>query len=559
MTKRLVNRPTPTARTGWNPLTVAVLAALWIAAFANWPLWQALLALPETNSPRGTVFVTGFGLMIAALLTALMALAAWRLSIKPVVALFVLAAAFGAHFIGTYGAVIDSTMMVNVVQTDPREVRDLLSWRLLLGVLFLAGVPLLLLWRVRLQRLGALPQLGRNALGFAASLLVLAALVFALFADLSATMRNHKSMRYLINPLNSFYALADIGLRAKARPAGPPLPIGADARIAPRSAGVRPPLLLLVVGETARADHFALNGYARPTNPELAALDLVSFREVSSCGTNTAASLPCMFSHLGKSRFEARERDSENLLDLVQRAGMAVLWLDNQASCKGLCDRVPNAQAIDAAPGAAAPGVQLCEDGECLDEALLVGLDARLAALPAERSARGVLLVLHQMGSHGPAYYKRSPVNRKPFVPECRTNVLQQCDRADLINAYDNSIAYTDHVLAQTIDWLQRKSAQYDTTMLYVSDHGESLGENNLYLHGLPYALAPREQTHVPMIVWSAPGAAPAARSMSACLRERRDVPLSHDNLFHSVLGLLGIQASEYTAALDAFAPCRAP
>ncbi|MEO8056954.1 MAG: phosphoethanolamine--lipid A transferase [Burkholderiales bacterium] len=559
MTKRLVNPPTPTARAGWNPLTVVVLAALWIAAFANWPLWQALLALPETNSPRGIVFVTGFGLMIAALLSALMAFAAWRFSVKPVVALFVLAAAFGAHFMGAYGVVIDSTMMVNVVQTDPREVRDLLSWRLLFGVLFLAGVPLLLLWRVRLQRLGVLTQLGRNALGFMASLLVLAALMFALFADLSATMRNHKSMRYLINPLNSFYALADIGLRAKARPAGPPLPIGMDARIAARAPGTRPPLLLLVVGETARADHFSLNGYARPTNPELAALDVVSFGEVSSCGTNTAASLPCMFSQLGKAGFEARERDSENLLDLVQRAGMAVLWLDNQAGCKGLCDRVPNAQAIDPAPGGTRPGAQLCEDGECLDEALLVGLDARLAALPAERSARGVLLVLHQMGSHGPAYYKRSPANRKPFVPECRTNVLQQCERADLINAYDNSIAYTDHVLAQTIGWLQRQSAQYDTTLLYVSDHGESLGENNLYLHGLPYALAPREQKHVPMIVWSAAGVAPGAGSLSACLSERRELPLTHDNLFHSVLGRLGIQASEYVAALDIFAPCRTP
>ncbi|MEO8807143.1 MAG: phosphoethanolamine--lipid A transferase [Burkholderiaceae bacterium] len=559
MTTRLENTPMPPARTGWNPLTVAVAAALWIAVFANWPLWQALLALPETNSTRGAVFVSGFALMIAALLSALLALAAWRFSIKPVIALFVLAAAFGAHFMGAYGVVIDSTMMVNVVQTDPREVRDLLSLRLLFSVLLLAGLPLVLLWRVRLQRLGTLAQLGRNALGFTAALLVLAALVFALFADLSATMRNHKSMRYLINPLNSFYALADIGLRAKARPAGPPLPIGGDARIAPRTAGARAPLVLLVVGETARADHFALNGYERPTNPELAALDLVSFREVSSCGTNTAASLPCMFSHLGKARFEARERDSENLLDLVQRAGMAVLWLDNQAGCKGLCERVPNAQAISAAPGGTAPGAQLCEDGECLDEALLVGLDARLAVLPAEQRERGVLLVLHQMGSHGPAYYKRSPANRKPFMPECSTNVLQQCERASLINAYDNSIAYTDHVLAQTIGWLQGKSAQYDTTMLYLSDHGESLGENNLYLHGLPYALAPREQTHVPMIVWVAPTSAPATQAMTACMRERRDAPLTHDNLFHSVLGLLGIQAGEYQAGLDAFAACRVP
>lgn len=556
MKMRFPSSAPPSARPGWNPLSLALAGALWIAAFANWPLWRALLALPENNSGRGALFIAGFGLMIAALLTVLLAFLAWRFTVKPAIALFVLSAAFGAHFMGTYGVLIDSTMMVNVVQTDPREVRDLLSWRLLLGVAFLAGVPLLAMWRVPVQRLGAAAQLGRNAIGLFVALAVFAALLFALFADLSATMRNHKTMRYLINPLNSFYALADIGLQRSSQPAGPPLPIGLDARIAPRAAGTRPPLVLLVIGETARADHFALNGYERPTNPALAALDVISFREVSSCGTSTAASLPCMFSHLGRKQFERRERDSENLLDLVQRSGMAVLWLDNQAGCKGLCKRVPTAKAIDAAPGrAAAPGAQLCQDGECLDEALLVGLDARLAALPTERRERGVLLVLHQMGSHGPAYYKRSPANRKPFLPECTTNVLQQCDRASLVNAYDNSITYTDHMLAQTVQWLQGQAQQFETTLLYVSDHGESLGENNLYLHGLPYAVAPREQTHVPMLVWSAP----AANSLTTCLREKRDMPLTHDNLFHSVLGRLGISASEYQAALDVFAACRTP
>src|SRR5439155_4441789 len=184
----------------------------------------------------------------------------------------------------------------------------------------------------------------------------------------------------------------------------------------------------------------------------------------------------------------------------------------------------------------------------CLDDALLLGLDSRLAALPAERRARGVVLVLHQMGSHGPAYFKRSPANRKPFQPECTTNVLQQCAHDALINAYDNSIAYTDHVLAQSIDWLAQRRGDYDGALLYVSDHGESLGENNLYLHGLPYALAPREQTHVPMLLWLAPG---AARSLQpACLQAQRSAAWSHDNLFHSVLGLIGVTASEYQPAL---------
>jgi lipid A ethanolaminephosphotransferase len=354
-------------------------------------------------------------------------------------------------------------------------------------------------------------------------------------------------LRYQINPLASFYSAATLVRQAQAAPRQPPLPIGVGATLAARPAGTRPPLFLLVVGETARSDRFSLNGYGRPTNPALASLGVVSFRDVAACGTSTAASLPCMFSHLGREGFEARSREHENLLDLAWRAGLAVLWIDNQAGCKGLCDRVPTVHASEGAPPA------LCRDGECLDEALLHGLDARLAALDPERRARGVLLVLHQMGSHGPAYWRRSPPSAKPFQPECETNALQQCDAQALSNAYDNSIAYTDRVLAQAVDWLQARRADYDATLLYVSDHGESLGEKGLYLHGMPYAVAPREQTQVPMVVWSA-----SAERMK-CLASERDRPLRHDHLFHSVAGELGIQAPEYRAELDLFAPCRAP
>ena len=544
---------------GWNPLTLAVLAGLWMAVLPNWPLWRALAALPETNSARGALFIVGFGVMIAALTALLLTALAWRATIKPAITVLLIAAALGAHFMDSYGIVIDTTMMTNVVQTDPREVRDLLNLRLLGNFALLAGLPLFFLWRVPVSTRGFWRQAGRDVIGLVALALVLAALVFALFADLSGTMRNHRTMRYLINPLNSLYALVDIGLQSRTKPSGPPLAIGADAHILPRTAGTKPPLTVLVIGETARADHFALNGYGRPTNLQLAALDVTSFRNVMSCGTNTAASLPCMFSALGKSSYESRDRDHENLLDLVQHAGMAVLWVDNQAGCKGLCERVPNAYAHDPIAGVAALPAALCDGENCLDEALLHGIDARIKALPAAARDRGVLLVLHQMGSHGPAYFKRSPPDRKPFQPECTTNVLQQCERTALIDAYDNSIAYTDLVLAQTIAWLQQQAPSYDTSMLYVSDHGESLGENNLYLHGLPYAVAPIEQKHVPMVLWLGSRVPAQAAAQRACLVGQRDAALTHDNLFHSTLGLLGIRGAEYKQNLDAFAICRAP
>jgi lipid A ethanolaminephosphotransferase len=257
-----------------------------------------------------------------------------------------------------------------------------------------------------------------------------------------------------------------------------------------------------------------------------------------------------MFSHLGREAFGARAADSENLLDVLQHAGLAVLWLDNQAGCKALCDRVASAGTL----GVRDPA--LCADGECLDEILLQGLDARIAALPAQRRANGVVVVLHQMGSHGPAYSRRSPPQYKRFLPECTSVNLQDCSRQELVNAYDNTIAYTDHVLASTIGWLKRQP-QFDTALVYVADHGESLGENNLYLHGMPYGIAPDVQKRVPWITWLSPGFAQRTAIDAQCLRARRDAPLSHDHYFHSVLGLLPVQTAAYDRSRDAYAACR--
>ena len=381
---------------------------------------------------------------------------------------------------------------------------------------------------------------------------------FSISADFSAAMRNHKNLRFMINPWNTVYALAMVGREHFARPQGPPQPLGLDAHQEPRLVGAKPPLVILVVGETARADHFALNGYARPTTPKLGARsDIYSYRQVMSCGTSTAASLPCMFSPLGRAGFESRDRDTENLLDVLARAGLAVLWLDNQAGCKGVCDRVHAAQAHTPPASVGALPEGLCTAEECFDEVMLHGLDARVAALPERERARGVVLVLHQMGSHGPAYHLRTPPSRKPFQPECLTNALQQCPPQALVNAFDNTIAYTDEFLAQTLRWLERQAPRYDTALLYVSDHGESLGEKGIYLHGLPYAIAPDVQKHVPLITWLSPARAAAIGVDPSCLRTQLDKPLSHDHLFHSVMTLAGVRSAEYRASMDLFATCR--
>ena len=536
---------------------LALLLSGWLALAGNLPLWRALWALPETAGWRGLLFSLGLAVSITAALMFLLSLLAWPRLVKPLAALLLVAAAASTYFMLQYGVVIDATMMANVFHTDAREARDLLSWPLLLSLVLLAGLPLWWLLRQPITRRPIWSQIWRNLLSASMALAVLALVTIASFQDLASLMRNHEQVRYLINPLNVVYASGKLLADQLPRAGRPLQAIGMDVRLGPAYAGQqRAPLLVLVVGETARAANFSLGGYSRRTNPELEQLKsaggLAYFDAVHSCGTNTETSLPCMFSHLGKRDFEASKQPYENLLDLLQRAGLAVLWLDNQSGCKGLCDRVPNVptQTLEV------PG--LCAGGECFDEVMLQGLDERIIKLDPARRAHGIVLVMHQMGSHGPAYYRRSPLQYKKFLPECASNVLHDCSHEQLLNAYDNTLLYTDHVLAATARWLDQQALaeKFDTAMIYVSDHGESLGENNLYLHGLPYALAPDFQTHVPMLAWLSAAMQKRSSVRMDCLRQHAATALSHDNLFHSVLGLLDVRTALYHKDLDWFAAC---
>ena len=539
-----------------RPLGLLLAASLWIATACNLPLWRELARMPELHNARGLWFGACFAIMITGATAALLGLFAWRWTLKPAIALFLLSAAAGGYFMLAYGVVIDPTMMVNALQTDMHETRDLLNWELLAAVLVFGGLPAWWIWRQPLKTSPMPRQLGRNALTFVLGIAVMVGAGYAIFQPLSSLMRNHTQVRYLVNPLNSFYALGKVAAKPFGRDESKVLPIGEDAHlVVPAAAGgaVKPPLLLLMLGETGRGGNFGVNGYGRPTTPELAGLSgeqMVSHTNAWSCGTNTAASVPCMFSHLGKTAFEARKANYEGLLDVVQHSGMAVLWVDNQSGCKGTCDRVPNASTTQLQ----VPG--LCNEGECFDEILLKDLDARIAALPADRRAKGVVVVLHQMGGHGPSYYKRVPAAYKKFMPECTSNALQECSSEQLVNSYDNTIRYTDHVLASAIGWLKSQESTSTPAMMYVADHGESLGENNIYLHGMPYNIAPDVQKHVPWITWLSPAFAERSHIDTGCLLQRAADRLTHDNYFHSVLGLLGVQTSVYKPALDLFRPC---
>jgi len=251
-----------------------------------------------------------------------------------------------------------------------------------------------------------------------------------------------------------------------------------------------------------------------------------------------------MFSMLGRANYsDEKAKSHEGLLDVLQRAGVKVSWRDNQSGCKGVCDRIAHETL-----GPQSPEAQ-CQDGECLDESLLGGLQARI-----DQASGDTVLVLHMMGSHGPAYYKRYPREFAVFQPECTTSQLDQCSPAQLRNSYDNSLLYTDHVLARLIQLLRQNKSGRDIAMLYLSDHGESLGEGNFYLHGAPALIAPAYQTHVPALLWLSD----RYPLNAACLRDKASQRYSQDYLFHSVLGLQQVRTDLYRAELDLFAACPA-
>ena len=539
--------------------SVVVWLSVYLALATNWPLWNELARI---GGGAPSIYLPSVALMALLLIcgmVALLSLTAWSRWMKPLWLAVVVLAAVVQHYMLAYRVVMDPTMMANTLHTDANEVRELMNWRMTFNILCVVALPAWALWRVRIKPETALSKIWRNAALLLLAAAVAAAAVLAMGRQFAPLMRNNVHLRYMLNPLASIYSTSVAVIRPWLVRRRALIAVSGGAALGASYANqTKPPLFLLVVGETARADHFGLNGYTRDTTPELAARHVLSYRDVHSCGTNTLASVPCMFSPLGKADFEARKDDYENLMDLLQAAGLAVFWLDNQGGgCKGVCDRVPHASAFkDVDP--AIKGALCDAAGECLDEVMLHGLDERLAALPAERRARGMVLVLHLMGSHGPAYYKRSSPDVKRFLPECTTNALDECSHSELINAYDNSIVYTDRFLGKTIDWLQGQAAHFDPALLYLSDHGESLGEYGLFLHGLPYGIAPEVQKHVPMVIWLGAGMTARDRLSSSCMAAGIGQPLTHDNLYHTVLGLLDVQTPTYKPALDALAACRA-
>ena len=435
-----------------------------------------LITYPWTEDNQG--FLLSIPLVLFSIVALVFTLFSSKWTTKPILIMVLLVSSMTAYFMNTYNIVIDDNMIRNTLQTDMKESMDLFSFNQVLYFLFLGLLPAYLVYKTPIEY-GTFKQaiFGKlKQIIFLFLLIFLAVFVFS--KHYTSFAREHKPLRYTANPTYWLYSVGDYINKTFNSAPIIVAPIGLDAKVI-KTDDMLPKLIIMVVGEAVRSDHFSLNGYNKETNPKLKKEDILNFPNVYACGTSTAVSVPCMFSIYDKENYNYKKGiRSENVIDVLKHTGsVSLLWRDNNSDSKGVALRIPYEYYKSPINNT------ICTEDECRDEGMLVGLDSYIKA----QNEKDILIVLHQMGNHGPAYYKRYPKEYKKFTPVCETNQLEKCTQEEISNAYDNALLYTDDFLVKTINLLKEHKDTHQTAMLYMSDHGESLGENGIYLHGLPY------------------------------------------------------------------------
>lgn len=516
-----------------NKNLIRLFTALWLTFTANTVFFTKLA--PAMLLPSAILL-----LLLNTLIVFL--LSSSRL-FKPSLILLLFIGACSSYFIESFGIMIDSSMLQNVIESNVSEAKDLINVAFMSHLCVYGLLPSLVVVYSKPKSAKFTRKLLSYSLSLAVIIMLLVVFALSQYQTLSGYFRMNKQLKYYATPLNTLSAAKSYFKTHLANDDSVFIQIAETVKHQPFSN--KPTLFVVVLGETARADHFSLNGYSRETNAELSQLALINFSQVESCGTATAHSVPCMFSWMNKDNYdEFTAKHSENVIDLIARAGFNVLWNENDGGCKDMCDRV---KTIDVSQN------EHCVDG-CPDGLLFKSLLDQLSNLA--KINKNQLIVLHQQGSHGPAYFRRSDKTHKKFLPECQDETFATCTAQEITNAYDNSIVETDALLAKLIKQLNALE-NINTGVLYVSDHGESLGENGVYLHGLPFAFAPDAQTHVPMSVWLSKSYQQDAKFDFDCLTQTAAQQTTHDALFGTLLALLSIEIKTEKPITDLVSHCR--
>lgn len=438
-------------------------------------------------------------------------------------------------------AIIDS-----LLQTNWREASDFMSLSFFAHLVVFVLSPLFVLAILHYftrQNLTSFQSLKAEIVSKISILLSLAMLLIALyFAQGSKIIEVFKEKRllFVINPFAPIRASIDFATDKIQLPSHYTF-LGQDA-----STNAKNKIFVLVIGESARAANFQLNGYERQTNPYTSKREnLIYFRDFTSCGVITAISVPCMLSHYPRQSYTNRNLIfySDSLLDVAKKAGYKVYFLSNNGGecIGGICNRLDTDKVIYFNKNGQF-------DGDMLEmiESIISNASKDFNTKNNANNANNTLLVVHLQGSHGARYDLRYPKEFERFSPVCDNNELSQCEISHIYNAYDNSLIYSDFVLDSIIAMLE-KSRLKDASLWYVSDHGESLGEYRNYMHGgFPYFLAPEVQKQIPSMLWFK-----QKSHISQNLASKKDNPYSHDFVFHTLLRLLEITTKDYDKDFD--------
>lgn len=530
-------------------LNFLIFFALYIALVLNIAFYRQAFNLLPVDSLHNALVFASMPIVAFSVINIVLTLASFLRLDRLTISLFVLVSAAAQYFIMNFGIIIDRSMVTNILDTTPAESFALLSPRMILVLLTSGLFMVLVAWWIKIKApLSTWRSIISRVASIAISALLIIIVALLFYKDYASLFRNNKELVKSLSPSNSI--TAGWSWYSHHRMDNLPLVrIGEDAQQrAQMQNGPRKNLTILIVGETSRAANFSLGGYQHETNPRLKEDNVVYFPNTTSCGTATAVSVPCMFSNMPRENYdEELAHHQEGLLDIIQRAGIQVLWNENDGGCKGACDRVPHQDVTSLnLPG-------LCIDGECQDEALFHQLEDYINNLQQD----GVI-VLHTIGSHGPTYYNRYPAAFRKFTPTCDTSQIQTCTQEQLVNTYDNTILYIDYIVDKVIKLLQSKQDKFTTSLVYLSDHGESLGEDGVYLHGLPYSIAPETQKHIPMLIWLSEDYQKRYGVENQCLqKEAQQKNFSQDNLFSTMLGITGVSTKEYRAQDDILTACR--
>jgi len=518
---------------------VILFSVLFLVLFDNFAFFSR-----SYNEFHSIPFVIGLGVVLTSLLILVFNLILNRWIIKPFLILIFILSSLAAYFMQNYGTIFDDKMIQNIFETDTKEAFALINFTEILYLIFFGIVPSIILYFVKIKKQPLKTELFSRVKYILGSLIIIVVTFFIFSKSFISFFREHKSLRQYTNPAVYIYNLVKYVNETYIRKPLPFRKIGLDAKIEPTT--TKQKLFIFVLGEAGRYDHFALNGYKRDTTPNLLKIkEIINYPDIHSCGTETAVSVPCMFSPYDRSDYSDRKaKSTESVIDVLAHAGVNLLWRDNDSGSKKVASRIKNYEDYNDANNP-----KFCNAGGCYDDILLQGLQKWVNEI---NNSKPIFIVLHTKGSHGPKYFERYPKKYEKFKPVCKTNQLQDCTKEEIRNAYDNTILYTDHFLSEVINFLKHNEKKYAVGMFYIADHGESLGENGIYLHGLPYVIAPDVQKHPAAIAWFGKD----FDINQTCARKMATNPYTQNYIFSTILGIMGVKTKVYNPEEDIYRKC---